>query len=1004
MAITVVGNLDSATGTALTTLTLTAAAAVGDVRVLVTVLGSSTINVSSISGGNATTWTRVMGPTNDTNASIKRHEIWIGTVANGNTSGHETITITWASSTAGLATDLDCRTFSNSDTATTWARDGSQSGLNNNASAATITYPSLTAAGAGELYVGHSRTPSGGSYGTPTGGGFTWVTATDANGNPYIYSVSAGSGTVAPTQSTTASVSHAIGVLLIASAATTHALAATGLASSTGSFGTGLLPVVTGISPTSGTGSGGTAVTVSGRNLWDATAVKFAAASATSVVAGTIATITAVGTLVSAVAAQQTTLSVSPAAAGNVLMLAVETKFTVGQNYSCTGVSGGGVPAAGNFGAWTRAMQLLPDAQGIHEISIWFGIVTTPGASTITATFSNAGTVSTELACQEFSPSTGANTAWVIDVVGSLSSGASTSPPYPSLTPTSTGELYFGFIQWPGSGSSGGTSGFTYATDANGNQVAYNLNVSGTVSPVASSASQVSSAGAVLMRAMDSRVTCVSPSGSGTVDVTVITPSGTSATSAADLFTYTALTLAATGLASSSGSFALNLIEPLAATGLASSSGTFALGIPLPLAATGLVSSTGSFLLGIPQVLAAAGLAASTGTMALLVRSALASVGRASSSGSFALVVGDLQDPFAIPVFAGLPPILDCGIWRVFLATRGGGSLLAELDYESLTLSRRLNDVSTCSVSVLAAKNEDCLPVLGDVEPFQHELVAFRNYRPGDTPAWAGPVTLPSWDPLNLTIAGRDLFTWLERRTLPFDRTYTATDLASIFAGYLADALVQDRSQNLTTLFLGEIGTVGDRTVTASSFPIAGDALRELSRSGVDFTVIGRTLRYGGLPATSATAILYDPAVYQDPGGSTPKLTKQGLNMATVVTVKGGQDVNRVQITSTVGFPDAEHGLISQVVSEPLILDTLSATHAGAGRLAFLNPAPQYLSCQLTERAPIRFDQLVPGIRIDTAFNLGLTDVEGQFRLSAVDVSSSQAGEVVGVTLVPMVT
>jgi hypothetical protein len=266
-----------------------------------------------------------------------------------------------------------------------------------------------------------------------------------------------------------------------------------------------------------------------------------------------------------------------------------------------------------------------------------------------------------------------------------------------------------------------------------------------------------------------------------------------------------------------------------------------------------------------------------------------------------------------------------------------------------------------------------------------------------------GPVTLPSWDPLNLVIGARDLFTWLERRTLPFDRSFTTTDLASIFGQYLVDGLNQDASPNISALFLGQCGRSGVRAVTAVSNTIAGDALRELSRSGVDFTCIGRQMRFGGLPINVPTTILYDPAVYQDPNGATPKLTKQGLNMATRVVVKGGQDAAGNQIVSTVGFPDGPHGLISQVVSEPLILDALSATHAGADRLAFLNPAPQYLSCQLTPQAPIRFDELVPGIRIDAAFSVGLTTALGPFRLQAVDVTSGTAGEMVSLTLVPLV-
>ncbi|MFN2591706.1 MAG: hypothetical protein ABR532_02600, partial [Candidatus Dormibacteria bacterium] len=333
-----------------------------------------------------------------------------------------------------------------------------------------------------------------------------------------------------------------------------------------------------------------------------------------------------------------------------------------------------------------------------------------------------------------------------------------------------------------------------------------------------------------------------------------------------------------------------------------------------------------------------------------------------------------------------------------------GGKLLAELDFETLSLQRKLDDVSTASAAVLGAIDPACLPILGQIEPFEHELVAFRNYRQGDSPAWAGPVTLPTWDPASLTIQARDLFTWLERRDLPFDRSFTTTDLADIFGQYLVDGLYQDASPNITPAFMGEIGTTGVRSVTTASHTLAGDALRELSRSGVDFTLVGRTLRYGGLQSDVATTILYDSAVYQDPGGSTPKLTKQGLNLATRVVVKGGQDGAGNQVVSVVGFPDAEHGLITQVVSEPLILDTLSATEAAAGRLTFLNPAPQYLNVVLTPDAPIRFDELVPGIRIDAAFTVGLVVAQGAFRLSAVDVTASSSGEAIGLTLVPLVT
>lgn len=686
MAITVVGSLDSATGTALTTLTLTAAASVGDVRVLVTVLGSASINVSSISGGNCGSgWSKVAGPDSDTNGTSKRHEMWIGTVANGNTSGHETITITWSSSTAGLATDLDCRTFTNSNTATTWARDGAALTFKNNVASTTITYPTGTAAGTGELYVGHARCPAGGSYGTPSGTPSSgWVTTTDANGNPYIYNVNVGSGSVAPTQSTSSTVSYATGVLLIASSTTTWALAADGLASSSGT-------------------------------------------------------------------------------------------------------------------------------------------------------------------------------------------------------------------------------------------AAFNVQ----------------------------------------------------------------RTLAADGLASSSGTATVNRIIPLAADGLASSSGSITFTV----------------------LLAADGLAASSGTATLLVKAVLAAAGLAASAGTAVLGTIKLPDPFAVLTGAYRSPLLGCGTWRVFVATRGGMQLLAELDFESLTVGRTLSAVSTASAVVLADLNPSCAPLLASLEPFQHELVAFRDYQPGDSPAWAGPVTVPVWDPISLTIGARDLMSWFDVRNLPMDRVFTADDLADIFTVYIQDALSLDPTPNITTMFNGELGVVGDRTVTAASATIAGDALRELSRSGVDFSAVGRTVNVGGLLPTVATCTLYNGAIIQDAGGSTPTLTKQGLNLATSVTLKGGQDPAGNQLVATVGTSDGVHGLVSRTASEPLILDQLSLTKAAAGRLSFLNPAPLYLNCTLSPDAPVRFEELVPGIRMDTALQIGLMAVVGQFRLSAVNVTvSQQAGETVALTLVPMST
>ena len=77
---------------------------------------------------------------------------------------------------------------------------------------------------------------------------------------------------------------------------------------------------------------------------------------------------------------------------------------------------------------------------------IWTGKVTSTGSSTITFTWS--GTVTghyEEYGVQEFSAGLGANTAWALDKSGTVNGASSTTVPFPSLTPSGPGELYFGY-------------------------------------------------------------------------------------------------------------------------------------------------------------------------------------------------------------------------------------------------------------------------------------------------------------------------------------------------------------------------------------------------------------------------------------------------------------------------------------------------------------------------------------------------------------------------------
>jgi hypothetical protein len=91
---------------------------------------------------------------------------------------------------------------------------------------------------------------------------------------------------------------------------------------------------------------------------------------------------------------------------------------------------------------------------------------------------------------------------WAVDVTGKVDTGtASSTPSYPTLTPSSPGEAYFGYLAVPGSVSAGSTPGCVYQGDARGNQVVYDTSVSSTITPKASSSSQKFSSIGMLIKA-----------------------------------------------------------------------------------------------------------------------------------------------------------------------------------------------------------------------------------------------------------------------------------------------------------------------------------------------------------------------------------------------------------------------------------------------------------------------------------------------------------------------
>jgi hypothetical protein len=294
--------------------------------------------------------------------------------------------------------------------------------------------------------------------------------------------------------------------------------------------------------------------------------------------------ITPVGGWTQVAATGNTTLSVNPQTVGDLMVVYAKVPNT---SISLTSVSGGGVST------WTKGVQFFATAV-TEDMEIWFGKITTPGPSTITFTWSaSVSSLITECGAQEFTAGFGSSTVWALDTSGTINNTSSSTVSFPPLTPANTGELYVGYCWAQNNSAAGSTAGFTYTLTPNVNINTYDPNVSSAVSPTATQSPAGNSAGvAVLIHVSNASplaptvsavspntgipaggtqvaitgtnfsnvsavhfganlaqsftvnsptsMTAVAPAGAiGTVDITVTTPNGTSATSTNDHFTYT---------------------------------------------------------------------------------------------------------------------------------------------------------------------------------------------------------------------------------------------------------------------------------------------------------------------------------------------------------------------------------------------------------------------------------------------------------------------------------
>lgn len=324
--------------------------------------------------------------------------------------------------------------------------------------------------------------------------------------------------------------------------------------------------------------------------------------------------------------------------------------------------------------------------------------------------------------------------------------------------------------------------------------------------------------------------------------------------------------------------------------------------------------------------------------------------------------------------------ILGCGTPSVYLTRVGGGQRLAKLDVTAVVWRRALDEISDCRVHLSVSQRDvRCAQVLGDIDDtWAYEL---NVYRDADE-AWVGPLTEPVYTFTDMTIQARDLVQWFERRILPYDRAFVDTDLATIAAQYMVDALAIDPSPNIS-FSVNPCGVEGDRSVLGITYRRAADEIRELARGGLDFTTVGRTVLFGGKEIGAPRLPILTESSFEI---SSYRLA--GLQSANHWFVFGATPtgVTTPLVGEAGGLPNTP--IVQLTAQEPSILDIPSATAAAQSRFELLRTAPKMIAGRFLETAPIHINDLIPGSIAEIRQQVGFKRVEGEYRLLAVECTA----------------
>jgi len=337
---------------------------------------------------------------------------------------------------------------------------------------------------------------------------------------------------------------------------------------------------------------------------------------------------------------------------------------------------------------------------------------------------------------------------------------------------------------------------------------------------------------------------------------------------------------------------------------------------------------------------------------------------------------------------------LGCGAYSVRLVN-DGHPILAPRKVTTALWGRRLDEASNATITIPVAGTDlrACCVGGNRIETLRTEALISRN----GLDVWQGwllPATKFRRD--TITIEATDILGWLDRRVLQQNHVHVGVDMTTIALAYIADAARGDLPFVINSTLSGVLAT---RTVLATEYRFAGEALRDLLETGLDATVVAGVLLLGPETQTCGTLRLRDTDIDGD-----PEIAIDGRQRATRVIVKGGNGIVAIYppVPPTVCFHAAD-----TVHSDESILDQASADNAAQLLYARLSASfPYYLTVPegsaLLPTAPVHINALIPGAIAQVSSRSLCVEIEMAQRLTALDVEVAAGIEQVRPTFEPL--